>query len=147
MNTAPVSQRYIQKVSVGHPGECWGWVGSTTVFGYGQIHHEGRLQQAHRVAWTLANGPIPDGMWVLHRCDNPPCTNPDHLFLGSRKDNMMDAARKGRIATHAKLTPDQVHAIRSSQQRGADLAREYNVSPALISMIIHRQRWAGTTEA
>jgi len=93
----PIQSRYIAKVTVGHDG-CWGWVGSIDHFGYGQIQHEGKVQPAHRVSWVLARGPIPDGLCVLHRCDNPPCTNPEHLFLGTKKDNMMDAARKGRIA-------------------------------------------------
>jgi hypothetical protein len=123
------------KVSVGHPGGCWGWIGATDPFGYGQVWSEGRVQAAHRVAWRLVKGPIPSGSLVLHHCDNPPCSNPDHLFLGTQKDNMMDAASKGRIATNPKLTVEQAMAIRSSTGRGVDLAGEHGVSQALVSMI------------
>lgn len=128
------------KVSVGHDGGCWGWIGATDSFGYGQIHREGRVQTAHRVVWQLVNGPIPNKMCVLHRCDNPPCTNPDHLFLGTQRDNMVDAASKGRTDAHPKLTVEQAMAIRSSAGRGVDLAREHGVSQALVSMIRSGQR-------
>jgi len=130
------------KVSVGHPDGCWGWIGSHDAGGYGQIHHEGRIQPAHRVSWMLVNGPILDGLCVLHHCDNRPCTNTEHLFLGTKKDNMMDAAAKGRIATRPKLTPASAEAIRTSSSRGVDLARQFNVSPALITMVRKGQRWA-----
>lgn len=130
------------KVSVGHPGGCWGWNGSTDNFGYGRLQHEGRNQPAHRISWEMTNGPIPAGLCVLHRCDNPPCANPEHLFLGTKKDNMMDAAAKGRIATRPKLTPSDAEIIRASAGRGIDLARQFNVSQALISMVRQRKRWA-----
>jgi hypothetical protein len=76
------------------PGECWIWYEGRRHHGYGRI---GSLQEgAHRVAWELTNGPIPDGLDVLHKCDNPPCVNPDHLFLGDQEANMNDMAAKGR---------------------------------------------------
>ena len=67
--------------------------------GYGRLWFEGRMWMAHRLAWTQAHGPIPRGLFVLHSCDNPPCINPDHLFLGTQLDNMRDAAQKGRLVS------------------------------------------------
>jgi len=75
---------------------CWLWTGAQDRYGYGRFWVEGRLMKAHRAAWTMFRGPIPEGRWVLHRCDVPGCVNPDHLFLGDRADNMTDMARKGR---------------------------------------------------
>ena len=78
------------------PNGCIEWTRSTTKFGYGQIAVEGHTTTTHRLAWKLANGPIPDGMHVLHHCDNPPCCNPEHLFVGTHADNMADRDKKGR---------------------------------------------------
>ena len=88
---------------------CWIWNGPTNNSGYGtyrrdlfQVPYKDSIQLAHRHAWTLTNGPIPDGLYVCHTCDTPPCINPDHLFLGSAADNLRDAQAKGR----ATPTPD-----------------------------------------
>lgn len=74
---------------------CWPWIGYRDKWGYGGFTRFRKLL-AHRVAWTIANGPIPDDMLVLHHCDNPPCCNPGHLFVGTHQDNMDDMAKKGR---------------------------------------------------
>jgi hypothetical protein len=79
-------------------GDCIVWTGERVGMGYGRVSYKGRRPLAHRVAWELANGPIPDGLLVLHRCDNPPCCNANHLFLGTSKDNADDRDAKGRIA-------------------------------------------------
>ena len=80
------------------PLSCWEWQGARIPAGYGSINpkaHEGE-KLAHRLVWHVTYGPIPEGQWVLHKCDNPPCCRPDHLFLGTHRDNMTDMASKGR---------------------------------------------------
>lgn len=77
------------------PG-CWTWTGRRTAFGYGELQMAGRHVTAHRLAWELTYGSIPDGQSVLHSCDNPPCCRPTHLWLGSQADNLHDMFRKGR---------------------------------------------------
>ncbi|KKM02552.1 hypothetical protein LCGC14_1783330 [marine sediment metagenome] len=76
--------------------ECWVWTGTRQSQGYGILYVEGEPVLAHRFAWAFENGPVPEGIQVLHHCDNPPCTRPSHLFLGTQKDNMQDMANKGR---------------------------------------------------
>ncbi len=75
---------------------CWVWRSTIVWNGYGRMWYCGQGIRAHRMSWMLHRGPIPKGLWVLHKCDNPPCVNPDHLFVGTRSDNMRDAKRKGR---------------------------------------------------
>lgn len=75
---------------------CLEWKGTRTFENYGRLFVRRRSIRAHRLAWELVHGPIPDGLCVCHQCDNPPCVNPDHLFLGSHQDNNRDAVRKGR---------------------------------------------------
>jgi hypothetical protein len=94
----PVADRLWEKVRRGGVDECWPWIATTTHwFGYGRLEIKGKIFAAHRISYELANGPIPDGLFVLHRCDNPPCVNPHHLFLGTQKDNIGDASAKGRM--------------------------------------------------
>jgi hypothetical protein len=94
-----LQERFEQYVFPEPNSGCFLWVGAWGTKGYGQFHIGGRsgaAHKAHRVAWELANGPIPVGLQVLHKCDTPCCVNPDHLFLGSNLDNHRDKARKGR---------------------------------------------------
>lgn len=93
---ASAADRFWQKVITHGPDECWEWTGSKGFKGYGQLRINGRIVAAHRFSYELHNGPIPDGLDCLHECDNPPCTNPEHLFLGTALDNHLDMAAKGR---------------------------------------------------
>lgn len=84
-------------------GDCWIWKGGKNKKGQGVVRHSGKNWVTSRLAWTLTNGPIPKGMFVCHTCDNPPCINPQHLFLGTPKDNSQDMVKKGRNKTRPKI--------------------------------------------
>lgn len=88
-------QRLLAKVRIA-PSGCWEWLGARDPRGYGRFQAEGH-KRAHRAAWALFRGPIPAGLLVCHHCDNPPCCNPDHLFVGTMSDNIRDGYVKGRI--------------------------------------------------
>src|SRR3990167_5550740 len=138
------------RVKRGDQDTCWLWRGSINKWtgGYGYAMRSGGVaNRAHRVSWELHNGAIPDGLFVLHRCDNPPCVNPAHLFLGTNADNMADMAAKGR---HGRtiLTPDQVRDIRrrlGSRRTPAGvrmkLSSEYGVSVSTIKAIKANRFW------
>lgn len=93
---------------MGSTEECWTWTGARNRVGYGLFwgRIEKRWLRAHRVSWEMANGPIPDGLFICHHCDNPPCVNPGHLFLGTQKDNMADCAAKGRVVSNLPAGDD-----------------------------------------
>lgn len=136
---------------VDRSGECWTWTASRRGerLKYGRVRIGERDRAAHRVAWELANGPIPDGMFILHRCDRPTCVRPDHLFLGSIADNNRDARSKGRHAFgarhgHAVLTDLTVREIRQAVAGGAlfvDLAARYGVSAHSVSDAAKGRTW------
>jgi hypothetical protein len=91
-----LSVRFWEKVRIASKDECWLWTASLNNKGYGKIGEGKKILLAHRVSWELHFGPIPDRLCVLHKCDNPKCVNPDHLFLGTQKDNAQDMVRKNR---------------------------------------------------
>lgn len=117
-------------------GGCWIWIGrSVSHEGYGRFGvtlEPGQPQQkygAHRVAWVLANGAIPNGLYVLHRCDNPVCVNPNHLFLGTAKDNAADRDNKQRHRYVEPWVSDELRAaIRNSSESDCEMARRYKMS-------------------
>ena len=129
---------------------CWLWQGSLNPKGYGMMSIDSRPRLVHRISWQVAHGPIPGGAFVLHKCDNPICVRPDHLFLGTQQDNMSDMVAKGRHNPGhvpgekngcSKLTEVQVRSIRQSNLPGVVLARKYGISPAQISDIRNRKSW------
>lgn len=115
--------------------------------GYGQISNpRGGTKRAHRIVYRELRGPIPKGLCVLHGCDNPPCCNPEHLFLGTRTDNMADKVAKGRQAkgeTLGKLTLEQVKAIRADGRSGYKIAVEYGIAASHVYRIKNGDRWKG----
>ena len=144
------------KFSVDPKSGCWVWAGAPLKRGgYGAFVHRPTgmiMVRAHRAAWRLYVGPIPDGMGVLHRCDNRLCVNPDHLFLGDQASNMLDKVakrRQNRGETHGrhKLKEHDAAFIRSSVLRGVDLARQFNVSQATIRDIRSGRSWAHLGES
>lgn len=131
---------------------CWEWVGGTHRFGYGASLWQGKSVNIHRLVYEHYVGPIPGKMFVCHRCDNPRCCNPAHLFLGTAADNTRDMMNKGRHRVcrgedrpNAKLTAEDVRAIRLRWERGgvsqAELGREYGVSQTVISFAVKRWTW------
>ena len=123
--------------------DCWVWMGSRNPDGYGNISIQNKSKSAHRISWEIHNGRIPKGLHVLHRCDNPPCVNPSHLFLGTNADNVADMNAKGRQrpGLPRKLTPDQVREIRSSCLSPKELGRMYSVSVTLILRVLNRKTY------
>lgn len=127
---------------------CWRWLGFKDQAGYGRIglvtDKGKRSIQAQRAAWMVYRGPIPQGGHVLHRCDNTECTNPEHLFLGSNLDNIKDRVAKGRSYNgdqrgerngRAKLTVEQVLAIRADVRASSAIAKDYGMSRSMIKYI------------
>lgn len=148
----PLKDRFWEKVSTGHPDECWPWAALTRQHGYGVLRaggaaDGGKMIYAHRAAWLLVNGAIPDGMQVCHKCDNRKCVNPGHLFLGTIQENMADKVSKnrhlfGEKSPQARLTERDVREIRVSADTLADCANKFGVSFQHISDIRHGKRWA-----
>ena len=132
--------RYWSKVATGDG--CWEWTGARRGRGYGMFWSEVLTVSAHRWMWERTSGVIPARMDVCHRCDNPSCVRPDHLFLGTRAENVQDMDRKGRRA--CKLTADQAAAIREDVRVGvrvSELMTRYGVSDSAIRDILHGRHW------
>lgn len=149
---APMEERFWLLVERS-PG-CWEWGGNRMSNGYGRIGVDRKKVLAHRASWLIHNGPIPDGVFVCHHCDNPPCVNPDHLFLGTQRDNIHDMLAKGRHQSQAHLgedhgmallTEDNVRAMRAEYAAGGltqkELAVRYGVDQTTISKAICGKTW------
>lgn len=129
---------------------CWLWTASCTSHGYGQIMIAGRMMRAHRVAWLLTYGAIPDGLVVRHKCDNAPCCNPNHLEIGTQLDNVADMLGRERNVRgdrcgQSKLTNEQVAEIKallaSSPLRLVDIAEKFGVTKSAIAHISAGDNW------
>lgn len=152
MKQRSLQERFEAKVNKIESETFWGgtrcheWSGHIMQNGYGQISRNKKTSYAHRVSWELKNGPIKNGLYVLHRCDNRKCVNPDHLFLGTFHENMDDMVAKKRQAAgmkcfHAKITDDDVRAIRASNLKQQELAEIYGIQQPTISMIKSSKIW------
>lgn len=148
------AERFWSKV-VGGDG-CWIYSGSKKADGYGQFSVGSRADgtrgkvRAHRMAWCLTNGAIPDGMDVLHECDNPSCVRPDHLKLGTHIDNMKDARdrrrRQGASNANSQLSDAQVAEIRRRYESGlftqTKLASQFGITQSMVSKIVRGENWS-----
>jgi hypothetical protein len=150
----PLKDRLFARTDIRGPDECWLWIGWRHPGGHGQIGRGSRaegLAYTHVVSWEIANGKrVPLGMCVCHKCDNPPCVNPDHLFLGTRADNTADMLSKrrhphGESASWARLTDRDVLEIRRLSDGGVtqrEIGQRFNVSRSLVGLIVQRLRWS-----
>ena len=154
-----LSERFWSKVEQIPFHECWEWNACRSRFGHGFVGIPGKKTNglAHRLSWELSVGPIPEGLCVLHRCDNPGCVRPDHLFLGTQADNMKDKAAKGRCGDNSrhhvprgaghcrsKVSEAQVSKMREARSGGAklsELSARYSLSEATVSRICRRGSW------
>ena len=137
-------------------GGCWNWVGAKRL-GYGSItmrlkNGTAKIMQAHRIAYLMTNGEIPNGLFVLHHCDNRLCVKPDHLFLGTNSDNMQDMIQKGRASLEhkKKLSPAQVQAIQEKYSKRASqlkIAKDEGVEQFQVSRIIRGKKVRGISES
>lgn len=148
----PIDQRIAGKTdkAPGHGpnGDCHVWTASKDANGYGHIRYQQRTWLAHRVVYLLTHGSLSDDVFVCHRCDNPSCVNPSHLFIGTQQDNMDDMVSKGRQRflsgeshVNSKLTQADVENIRSDTRLHRVIAAQYGVSRGLVSHIKRGVAW------
>lgn len=155
--------RFLSKFKQGTPDECWEWESLKINSGYGKFSVNEKYFLTHRLSYELFKGEIPEGLCVLHTCDNRLCVNPNHLWLGTKRDNKLDCQKKGRCPAHHKFTkrsswwlnhPNQgekhpesklrekeVREIRSSNLKQKELAKIYKVTKTTISQIKLRKTW------
>jgi len=159
----PYASRFWSKVR--KSATCWNWIATKNADGYGNFRSGSRVLKAHRVSYELTHGPIPEGLFICHHCDNPACVNPSHLFLGTNRDNVVDMYSKGRgnsprgkrhgAYTHperlsrgerhgmAKLDDDKVRAIRilAVEYMQTDIARHFGIGGSAMSAIVRGRTW------
>ena len=145
------AERFWSRVSPEPTTGCWLWTGGANGRGYGQVWFANRQQSVHRVAFVLANGPIPQDRIVMHRCDNRPCVNPGHLVLGSHQENTDDMRRKGRErhvqgSEHpfAKTTEQDILEVRELYAKGwtaTELAKMCSRKVSWVCSVVSRRAW------
>lgn len=156
-----IVERFESLISPEPMSGCWLWTGApgdgSRNGQYGRFRMSGRQCKAHRAAWLLLRGQIPNGKHVLHRCDNPACVNPDHLFLGSNEENVADRVAKGRTGWKArqgeshpmrKLTEDDIRSIRLRSSNGEScrsIAADFGIHYATVSEIKNLRKWRHVT--
>lgn len=138
-----IADRVKEFFTPGHPDECWPWRGPTNGNGYGRLHFGDVRMYAHRAVYIAANGPIPKGQHILHRCDNRSCVNPAHLHVGTNKQNHEEAWERDRFRSRRKLSPTDILEIRSSPLPKPHLAEKYGVHLSHIYQIKTRSQGDG----
>lgn len=144
--------RFWSRVDKRGPSDCWLWTAARNERGYGTVWNGFKVVRAHRIAWTLAHGEIPSGMYICHRCDQPSCCNPAHLFTGTHADNMRDMAAKGRARTRrgaqhrrSRITENQAREIIALLSQNSltldQIGCLYGVSLSAIWCIKHGKTW------
>jgi len=148
----PLEERFHSKYTVDEKSGCWMWTAAINEKGYGMIGlpRTNKISRAHRVSWELHNGKIPVGLFVLHKCDTPLCVNPEHLFIGTLKDNSQDMVSKGRgvtpdnrgeRATWHKLTEAQALDCMTRRMSARKFAEMYGVSRSAVQRIWEGKNW------
>ena len=147
--TEHLKAKFWPKVKQGAPDECWPWTGSLNSKGYGHFRISKRIAVAHRVSYTIHFGPIPQGLFICHRCDNPVCVNPNHLFAGTNRENVDDMLSKGRQCRGedhqlAKLSDEKIGEIRmrwATRLTQQKLADEYGISVGALNIALYHKTW------
>ena len=144
--TRSVRQKLLEFHEVDPATGCWNWTHDFHQMGYGVVNHGRARERAHRASYREFVGEIPSGMLVCHRCDNRRCMNPEHLFLGTHKDNTRDMVKKDRHMAgerhhNAKLTAEQVADLRADQRSYRAIAMDLGISPLTVGQIKRRESW------
>ena len=145
--------KFLKHALIGSKESCWGWKGSKHKQGYGMAYAQGAVIKAYRLSYLVNIGEIPEGICVCHKCDNPSCVNPDHLFLGTQAENILDMDKKGRRTPqkgafnhNAKLSEAEVASLREVYSKGGNtistLAKQYGLSISGCYSIIKRKTWS-----
>jgi hypothetical protein len=143
-------RRFWKGFTVNEDTGCWDWKGAKLLSGYGKIVINKVQWRAHRAAYYLTRGQIPEGMVVCHHCDNPGCVNPEHLFLGTQQENLADMRRKGRMKTgtttgekHWKttITAEQAMEIYLAEGSHRRIAEQFGISRPAVTSIKNRRTW------
>lgn len=146
-------ERFWKKVDRGDPNECWEWQAATDTNGYGLFYADGQQRGAHRVSYWLEHGEKAGEGWVLHHCDNKPCVNPDHLYLGDASDNAQDRFERGLVSHEgenhpaSQLTQEDVDEIRERVENGEsqyEIADEFGISQPTVSQLVIGLIWGHT---
>lgn len=141
-----LEERIAEKISVNSKTQCHEWLGSTTKKGYGMIWVDNGMKLVHRVRYEMTYGPIDQGNVIRHKCDNPKCSNPEHLIIGTHAENMKDMVVRNRQATgikngRAKITPEIVKQIINSNKSQTEIAKEFGISQSQVGRIKRGVHW------
>ena len=148
----PFMQRFEEKIEMIPECGCWIWTAATNIHGYGLFIFNGKMQSTHRISWQVYRGAIPAGMFILHRCDTRLCVNPNHLRIGTQKENIQECHSKGRAGYkfgehngQSILLESQVLQIMSDSREHYIIAKDYNISSSLVSALKKGKRWQHIT--